>query len=62
MARRTRCLSSSREVVVPDSGAEGVIVAQGSVTGGHSLYAKDGKPKYCYSFFGLERYYAEGAE
>jgi arylsulfatase len=54
--------SLTAEVVVPDSGAEGVIVAQGGVTGGHSFYAKGGKPKYCYNFFGLERYYAEGTE
>jgi arylsulfatase len=50
------------EVEVPDSGAEGVIVAQGGVTGGHSLYVKGGKPKYCYNFFGLERYYAESTQ
>jgi arylsulfatase A-like enzyme len=35
------------EVVVPDSVAEGVIVAQGGLHGGWSLYTKDGKPKYC---------------
>ena len=39
-----------------------MIVAQGGVTGGHSLYVKDGKPKYCYNFFGLERYYVEGTK
>jgi arylsulfatase A-like enzyme len=48
------------EVVVPESGAEGVIIAQGGVTGGWSLYAKDGKPKYCYNFYGVQRYYIEG--
>ncbi len=48
------------EVVVPDSGAEGVIIAQGGVTGGWSLYAKDGKPKYCYNFYGLNSYTVEG--
>src|SRR5262245_64528218 len=32
------------------------------LTGGHSLYVKDGKPTYCYNFFGLERYYARGTE
>jgi arylsulfatase len=48
------------EVVVPDSGAEGVILAQGGVSGGQSLYAKGGKPRYCYNFFGLERTYIEG--
>jgi arylsulfatase len=54
--------SLTAQIVVPDSGAEGVLVAQGGVTGGHSLYVKGGKPKYCYNFFGLERYYAEGTE
>ena len=49
------------EVIVPESGAEGVIVAQGGLTGGWGLYAKSGKPKYCYNFYGIERYYVEGA-
>ncbi len=44
------------EVVVPPEGAEGVIVAQGGLTGGWSLYAKEGKPKYCYNFYGVNRY------
>ena len=38
------------EVIVPATGAEGVIVAQGGLTGGWGLYAKGGKPKYCYNF------------
>src|SRR5262245_37456886 len=32
------------------------------LTGGHSLYVKDGKPTYCYNFFGLERYYVRGTQ
>jgi arylsulfatase len=48
------------EVVVPPSGAEGVIFAQGGMAGGHSWYARGGKPKYCYNFYGLERTYVEG--
>lgn len=47
------------EVIVPESGAEGVIVAQGGLTGGWGLYAKGGKLKYCYNFYGMERYYVE---
>ncbi|WCB96361.1 hypothetical protein DSM104299_05119 [Baekduia alba] len=54
--------SLTAELVVPDGGAEGVIVAQGGVSGGHSLYVKGGKPKYCYNFFGLERYYVDGTK
>jgi len=41
------------EVDVPESGARGVIIAQGGSVGGWSLYAKDGKPTYCYNFFGI---------
>jgi arylsulfatase len=48
------------EIDVPESGADGVIVAMGGITGGWSLYAKGGRPKYCYNFFGLERYTVEG--
>src|SRR6188472_1133734 len=49
------------EIQVPKSGAEGVITAIGGVTGGWSLYAKNGKPKYCYNFFGLQQTYVEGS-
>ena len=52
--------SVTAEVIVPASGAEGVIIAQGGLTGGWSLYARDGKLKYCYNFYGLERYTVEG--
>ncbi|HWE18237.1 MAG TPA: arylsulfatase [Hyphomicrobiaceae bacterium] len=47
------------EIVVPKSGAEGVIIAQGGITGGWSLYAKGGKLKYCYNFYGLDFYFVE---
>ncbi|MBS3028381.1 MAG: arylsulfatase [Dolichospermum sp. DET50] len=42
--------------------AEGVIIAIGGSIGGWSLYAKNGKLKYCYNFFGLDKYqyYVEG--
>lgn len=49
------------EVVVPSSGAEGVIIAVGGSIGGWSLYAKDGKLKYHYNFYGLDRYTVEGS-
>jgi hypothetical protein len=52
--------SITANIVVPDSGVEGVILAQGGLTGGHSLYVKNGKPKYCYNLFGLRRFHVEG--
>ena len=48
------------QVVVPDQGASGVIIAQGGAFGGWSLYAKDGRPVYCYNLFGLQRFKVEG--
>jgi len=47
------------EVVVPDSGASGVIIAQGGHVGGWTLYAHQGKLKYCYNFFGVNFFFAE---
>jgi arylsulfatase len=50
------------ELVGPDAGAEGVIIAMGGITGGFSLYCKNGRPRYCYNFFGLQDYIIEGKE
>ena len=50
------------EIVVPEGGANGVIVAQGGAFGGFSLYAKDGKPAYCYNLFGLQQFKVYGDE
>jgi arylsulfatase A-like enzyme len=47
------------EVIVPDGGVQGVIVAQGGSIGGWSLYVKDGKPRYCYNLLGVQRSYVE---
>jgi arylsulfatase len=49
--------SVTAEVAIPEAGAEGVIVAQGGSFGGWSLYARDGKLKYCYNYLGVERFY-----
>lgn len=50
------------EIVVPESGANGVMVAQGGAFGGWSLYAKSGRPVYCYNLFGLQRFKVEGEQ
>jgi arylsulfatase A-like enzyme len=51
--------SITAEVELAAEDAEGVIVAQGGAYAGWSLYAKDGKPKYCYNLFGLRRFHVE---
>jgi arylsulfatase A-like enzyme len=47
------------EIVVPEVGAQGVIVAQGGSIGGWSLYVKDGKLRYCYNLLGIQRFYVD---
>jgi arylsulfatase len=50
------------QVVVPEGGADGVIISQGGAFGGFVLYAKDGKPAYCYNLFGLQRFRVFGGD
>jgi len=50
------------EIEVPETGAEGVIIAQGANIGGWSLYAKDGKLKYCYNLGGVQHFYVEATD
>jgi arylsulfatase A-like enzyme len=50
------------EIEVSDGSAEGAIVAQGGAFGGWTLYAKEGKPAYCYNLFGLQRFKIAGEE
>jgi arylsulfatase A-like enzyme len=54
--------SVTAEITVPESGANGVIIAQGGAFGGWSLYLHEGRPAYCYNLFGLKRFkvYGEG--
>jgi arylsulfatase len=54
--------SVTAEIVVPEQGAEGVIICQGANIGGWSLYAKNGKLKYCYNWGGFKHFFAESAD
>jgi arylsulfatase len=48
--------SVTAQLVVPKSGASGVIVTQGGMVGGWSLYAHEGRLKYCYNLFGIQHF------
>jgi hypothetical protein len=54
--------SITAEIVVPEKGAEGVIISQGANIGGWSLYAKSGKLKYCYNWGGFKQFMVESAD
>lgn len=50
----------SAQLVVPEGGCGGVMVSQGGAFGGWALYAKDGKPAYCYNFAGIKSFTVYG--
>jgi len=59
---KNKSFSITAEVDVPAAGAEGVIIAQGGVFGGLSLYAKGGKAKFAYNLLGLKVFTVEAGE
>jgi arylsulfatase A-like enzyme len=55
---KNKSYSVTAELVVPKTGASGVIIAQGGAFNGWSLYVKEGKLKYCYNLLGIKLFYA----
>ncbi len=58
---KNKSISITAEIEVPESGANGVIIAQGGSVNGWSLYTINGKLKYCYNFFGVKIFIIESA-
>jgi len=56
---KNKSYSVTADLVVPEGGTSGVIVAQGGAFGGWAVYLHEGRPKYCYNLLGLRRFYAE---
>jgi arylsulfatase len=54
--------SITAEIVVPDGGAEGVIINQGGFSAGWTVYLKDSKLKYGYNLASLNYSYVEATE
>ena len=62
LVMKNKSFSITAEVEVPSKGAEGVIIHQGGAFGGMSLYAKSGKAKFAYNFFGLQTFTTEASQ
>ena len=45
--------------MIPKGGADGVVISQGGLFGGWSLYIKNGKPKFVYNWLAREKYMIE---
>ena len=59
---KNKSFAITSEIVVPEDGAHGTIVSQGGAFGGLSLYATEGRPAFCYNFFGLQQFKVHGQE
>ena len=53
---KNKSFTVTAEVVVPDSGAEGVIIAQGGRFGGWALYARGGVATFVYNVLGIHEF------
>jgi arylsulfatase len=54
--------SVTAEIVVPDAGANGVVIAQGGTFAGWCLYLHDGKPAFCHNLLALQRFKVYGSK
>jgi arylsulfatase A-like enzyme len=59
---KNKSFALTAQIEVPEEGATGVIIAQGGAFGGMSVYAKEGKPAFCYNLFGLQRFKVYGGD
>jgi arylsulfatase A-like enzyme len=62
LVMKNKSFSITAELEVPSKGAEGVIIHQGGAFGGMSLYAKNGKARFAYNFFGLQTFTIEASQ
>ena len=54
--------SITADVEIPDEGAEGVLLSQGTAAGGYSFYVKDGKLRYVHNYVGRKLLEVESDE
>ncbi|MGZ4848152.1 MAG: arylsulfatase, partial [Halobacteriota archaeon] len=54
--------SITADVVIPQGGAEGVLLAQGGRTGGYTFFVKDHKLYFLYNWLGRDRFWLKSEE
>jgi arylsulfatase len=51
-----KSFSITADLRIPPSGAEGMIITQGGMTGGYGLYLRDGRANFVYNMLATERF------
>ncbi|TFC06913.1 arylsulfatase [Cryobacterium adonitolivorans] len=59
---KNKSFSITTEIEVPETGVEGVIIAQGGRFGGWSLFASGGKAKFVYNVLGIQSFPTEAEQ
>jgi arylsulfatase len=59
---KNKSYAVTSNVTISESGADGVIIAQGANFGGWAIYAHEGRLKYIYNFLGLDSYEVEAPD
>jgi arylsulfatase len=59
---KNRSHSVTAQLVVPEGGGEGVVIAQGGAFGGWAIYLHEGRPTYCYNLLGIARFKVAGTD
>jgi hypothetical protein len=54
--------SITADVVMPEGGAEGILVTHGSRNAGYALFIKDGHLHYIHNYVGLDRFQVTSSE
>ena len=54
--------SITADVEIPDAGAEGVLICQGGVPGGYSLFVKDGRLPYVHNYVAADYFTVQSAD
>ena len=56
---KNKSFSVTAEVTAPESGVDGVIIAQGGRFGGWAVYARDGRIRFVYNVLGIQEFTIE---
>jgi arylsulfatase A-like enzyme len=59
---KNRSHAVTAQLLIPEGGAEGVVIAQGGAFGGWSIYLHEGRPTYCYNLLGTARFKVAGSD
>jgi len=59
---KNRSYTVTAQLVIPEDGADGVVIVQGGRFAGWALYVKDNKPAFAYNWFESNMYYVKSEQ